>query len=537
MRRWNGWGEEKVNYPLPESAVHFISELIGPGQPPQDATFEDVLKGVPKSQLTKHPSVNTTTKQRLLHARGQSLPDWIALRCGEIRQFPDGVLFPESDEDVQDCIHWASKNGIILIPYGGGTSVVGHINPLPDHRPVLTVNMGRMNQLSHFDSTSMLATFGAGVQGPDLESQLRAHGCTLGHYPQSFEYSTLGGWVATRSTGQQSLEYGRIEKLFAGGTLITPQGNLELQPYPASAAGPDLREIVLGSEGRLGILTRIIVRASPLPAREEFHGVFFPDFSSGVSAVRTLLQSGLHVSMLRLSTAEETRTTLALAGHENLISLLERLLAIRNLGDEKCLLIMGFTGLDSTINYSRKEVINIIRNYSGIHVGKRFGEQWHSNRFRTPYLRNTLWEMGYAIDTLETAVDWSHVPETLTSIENSLRVGLREFDERVHVFTHLSHTYPTGASIYTTYLFRVAPTSAETLHRWTLLKNAASQQIVKHNGTISHQHGIGIDHLPYLPYEKGDTGIGLISAVCRSLDPKGIMNPGKLINSGKEFRT
>lgn len=529
MRRWNGWGDETYTYPFPDSTARLLEEAIGLGQIPKDASFQDVLNKVPDSRLPIHPSIFTDSAHRLMHARGQSLPDWIALRCGEIGVFPDGVAYPTCDEDVRECIQWAKKKGIILIPYGGGTSVVGHINPLPGDRPVLTVDMSHMNQLLHFDDTSLLATFGAGILGPDLEAQLRAHKCTLGHYPQSFEYSSLGGWVATRSTGQQGLGYGRIEKIFAGGTLETPRGSLELHPYPASAAGPDLREVVLGSEGRLGILTQVIVRASLSPEREDFHGVFFPDFSSGMNAVRAILQAGLPLSMLRLSTAEETRTTLTLAGHEHLIAALEKLLAIRRLGKEKCLLIMGYSGLKAMVKQTRNEALEIIQRYSGVHIGKRFGSQWRHSRFRTPYLRNTLWGMGYAIDALETALDWPHVPETLSSIEKALRDALKDCGEKVHVFTHLSHIYPSGSSIYTTFLFRIAPSPEETLQRWSQMKNAASQQILKHGGTISHQHGVGVDHRPYLLAEKGSLGIDLLSAMCKNMDPQEIMNPGKLV--------
>ena len=266
--------------------------------------------------------------ERLLHARGQSLPDWIALRSGRIGAVPDAVAFPETGDDVAALLAWARERDARLIPYGGGTSVAGHVNPLRSEAPVVTVDLSRLSRLVAFDETSRLATFGAGVKGPDLEAELRARGFTLGHFPQSFELSTLGGWVATRSSGQQSLGYGRIERLFAGGRVETPSGRLDLPPFPASAAGPDLRELVLGSEGRLGVLTEGTVRVSPIPAREEVHGVFLPDFPSAIAAVRDIAAMRLPLSMLRLSTPEETRTTLLLAGHERLIRALEAYLSL-----------------------------------------------------------------------------------------------------------------------------------------------------------------------------------------------------------------
>ena len=537
MRRWNGWGDDTVTYPLHEAAKQFLEQLVGPGSPPKDVTLEQVAAGVPACRLPFHALLSDAPIDRVRHARGQSLPDWIALRSGRIPVFPDAVAYPTTDDDVRTLLSYVGKAGARVIPYGGGTSVVGHVNAVSDvprarfggERPILTVDLGRLNRLRRFDATSHLATFGAGITGPDLEAQLRARGCTLGHFPQSFELSTLGGWIVTRSSGQQSLGYGRIEKLFAGGCMEAPAGRLECPPFPASAAGPDLREIVLGSEGRLGILTEATVRVSALPEREAFHAVFFPEFELGGQAVREILQASLPLSMLRLSTAVETQTTLALAGHERLIGALERMLSLRGAGEEKCMLLLGFTGRESLVKMARKEALGIAGEYAGVHVGRTFGKEWHKSRFRTPYLRNTLWELGYAIDTLETATDWSTVPHLVAEVEAALRTGLEAWDERVHVFTHLSHLYPYGSSIYTTYLYRVAADPEETLNRWQTLKGAASQAIVACGATISHQHGVGTDHLPYLAVEKGPLGLAALHDLCARFDPEGIMNPGKLI--------
>jgi alkyldihydroxyacetonephosphate synthase len=529
MRRWNGWGDDSVIYTLPLSAVSFLEHQLGKNHKPVDVNLEQAVSLVSKSRLPKHPLVSIDPLSRLLHSRGQSFPNWVELRSGKIHSFPDGVSYPISNEDVSDLIKYAHKSGIHIIPYGGGTSVVGHVDPIKGKNPVLTVDMSRMNRLIDLDSRSLLATFEAGVTGPDLEAQLRSRGFTLGHFPQSFEYSTLGGWVATRSSGQQSLKYGRIEKLFAGGRMETPRGELVLPAFPASAAGPDIRELVLGSEGRMGILTHVQLRISPLPDHEEFHAVFFPDFSHGIEAVRKILSSGLSLCMLRLSTSNETMTTLALAGHEKLISALERLLNIRGLGDGKCMLLVGFSGKDSVVRTNRSEVFSITGKHGGINVGKTFGEQWHKNRFRTPYLRNTLWEMGYGIDTLETATDWGNTPRMVEQIEAALKLASANIGEQIHIFTHLSHVYSTGSSIYTTYLFNLNDDPDQTISNWKSMKSAASQAIITSRGTISHQHGVGLDHLQYLEPEKGRLGMEVITSICREFDPKGIMNPGKLI--------
>jgi alkyldihydroxyacetonephosphate synthase len=531
MRRWNGWGDDTVRYPLAPNSVSFLEEKIGKGTPPKDVKLEDVLKAMPRSRLADNPLISKEPEERLRHARGQSLPDWIAIRSGVIGVYPDGVSFPRSETDIADLIQLAVHTGTHLIPYGGGTSVVGHINPSGEDVPVLTVDMRHMNRMTGFNQQSLLATFGAGICGPDLEAQLRAHNFTLGHFPQSFEYSTLGGWVATRSKGQQALGYGRIEDLYAGGKLIAPAGKLILPPQPASAAGPDLRQLVLGSEGRMGFITEVSVCVSPLPEKEEFNGLFFPDFAAGQAAVREMVQAGLPLSMLRLSTSEETETTLVLAGHERAIGLVEQYLSIRGISQDKSMLLAGISGRERLVKATRKEMQAIAKEHGGIHIGKQFGKQWRKSRFRSPYLRNTLWEKGYGVDTLETVVPWNLVNETLSSIDTAINWAMGTFGERVHLFAHISHLYSSGASIYVTYIFRLAEDAQENLLRWERMKTAASEAIVSKGVTISHQHGVGLDHKPYLAAEKGTLGIDLITDVIRRMDPRGIMNPGKLINS------
>lgn len=532
MRRWNGWGDDTVTYPLSDAAALFLEEAVGSATPPHDATLDEVVASVPESRLPPHSLVDTDLAQRVRHARGQSLPDWIAMRSGRIPAFPDGVAYPSTDAQVRGLIDYATSVGARLIPYGGGTSVVGHVNVLPSDAPVLTVDLSRLNRLRRFDEVSHLAAFGAGIAGPDLEAQLRARGFTLGHFPQSFDLSTLGGWIITRSVGQQSLGYGRTKRLFAGGRMESPAGTLVLPLFPASAAGPDLREAVLGSEGRLGILTEATVRVTPLPECEEFRAAFFPNFEQGRAAVREIVQARVPLSMLRLSTAVETETTLAMAGHERVIRLLKRLMAVRGIGAQRCMLLLGATGTEALVRFAREEALGLVRKHGGVHVGRTFGHEWRKNRFRSAYLRNSLWEAGYALDTLETATQWSNIPAMIDDIEMALRHGLEDVGERVLVFTHLSHMYPRGSSIYTTYLYRIPADgdADETLRRWHVLKTAASQAIVAIGGTITHQHGIGTDHLSYLPAEKGVLGMATLRDLCRRFDPSGVMNPGKLID-------
>ena len=537
MRRWNGWGDDSIEFAVNADALVFLQERIGQGVLQKDASKASVIANVPASRLTPHPLIDTSPEVRVRHSLGQSLPDWLKMRFGRIEQFPDGVAFPESSEQVRQLLDYASSHDIALIPYGGGTSVVGHLAVPRSNQPVLSVSMVRMAQLLNLDKEAQLATFGAGVFGPDLEAQLRAHGYTLGHFPQSFEYSTLGGWVVTRSSGQQSLRYGRIEQLFAGGRIETPAGRLDIPTFPASAAGTDLREIILGSEGRIGILTEVTVRISRLPACEEFHAVFFPDWDKAQQAVRSIAQAKLPLSMLRLSNATETLTSLKLAGHKKLIGLLETYLALRHCGDKKCLLLLGASGDKPHVRHSINNALKLGKARGGVHVGQTMGQKWKQGRFKNVYLRNTLWQQGYAIDTVETACDWPKVAGMMQAIEYAATSALASDGEQLHTYTHLSHLYAQGASVYTTFVYRLTGDYERDLNRWKKLKAAASQAIVDHGGTISHQHGVGRDHAPYLHAEKGELGIAALRHLYQHFDPDGIMNPGKLLpdlSSSKE---
>ena len=534
MRRWNGWGDDQFTMALPDNGMDFLAARIGRAQRLPDATLEQVCKQVPASRLPEHRLIETDAEDRVRHARGQSLPDWLAMRSGDFGLFPDGVAYPATSEDVAELLQFSAEHDIELIPYGGGTSVAGHINPRRSERPVLTLSLERMNRLLDLDEESHIATLGAGTPGPMVESQLRARGYTLGHFPQSFELSTLGGWVASRSSGQQSLRYGRIEQLFAGGRMETFQGTLEIPTIPASSAGPDVREMILGSEGRMGVITEVKVRVTPLAEQEQFHVVFFPSWDKARTAARKLVQGRVPLSMLRLSNAVETETQLALAGHPGQISLLERYLGLRGAAEGKCMMTLGITGTKAQGRSTRREVRHITGQYGAVHTGTYLGRKWEEKRFTMPYLREALWELGYVVDTLETSTDWDNVDRLMGLIEVNLRGGLADDSEQVHVFTHLSHFYTQGSSIYTTYVFRAADSYEATLARWRRLKESTSELIVHNRGTISHQHGVGKDHAPYLPVEKGTLGIKAIQALVSCFDPDRRLNPGTLLQDGKE---
>ena len=528
MRRWNGWGDDSIKLALDAQALAFLQQRIGPSRPFQDATLAQACRNIAPSRLPAHRLIDTAAQTRLRCGLGQSLPDWLKLRYGRIGVVPDGIAFPESGEQVRELLAYARGCAAAVIAYGGGTSVAGHLTAPAGAQPVLTINLSRLTQFIELDREAQLARFGAGIAGPDLEAQLRAQGYTLGHFPQSFEYSTLGGWIATRSSGQQSLRYGRIEQLFAGGRIETPEGTLLIPTYPASAAGIDLREMVLGSEGRLGILTEASVRVTPLPESEAFHALFFPDWEQAQTAVRTIAQARLPLSLLRLSNATETLTTLTLAGHKTLVGLLQRYLAWRGCKDGKCLLLVGASGRRANVAAALRQTRVSRAAATASLSGARSG-QMEENRFRSVYLRNALWQNGYAVDTAETAVDGPRVGSMIQAIGQAESGGVAAFGERLHCYTHLSHLYAQGASVYSTFVWRLAGDYDADLARWRALKAAVCEAIVAQRGSISHQHGVGSDHAPYLAAEKGALGIGAMRALFRHFDPQGMMNPGKLL--------
>jgi alkyldihydroxyacetonephosphate synthase len=537
VRRWNGWGDDSITTRIPRAAIDRLEGLVGAGRPTPDALLEDVVGAVPAGRLPAHRLVAADPEDRVRHARGQSLGDWIALRSGQLGLVPDAIGRPTTPDEVRDLLRYAHDAGARVVPYGGGTTVVGGLSPAAlgaphgGDPPVLVVDLERLADLRSFDERSGLATFGAGVTGPALEAALRTHGRLLGHEPQSFEYSTLGGWVVTRSSGQRSLGFGRIEALFAGGRLEAPAGTLELPAFPASAAGPDLRHLVLGSEGRLGILAEATVRTVPLPAYERTVSVFVPDWEQGMAIVRELAGARLPLAMIRLSTPVETQTTLAMAGQRRRLGLLMRWIGRRGAGADPCLLLLGLAGPTRLAEATAGEAAKIVRKNRGVNAPGAFGRQWEASRFRQPYLRNGLWDAGFAVDTLETATDWSRAPELAAALVQALNAGLEAENERVHAFAHLSHVYSSGTGIYVTYLFRQSPRPEGTFRRWLALKTAASRIIVERGATISHQHGVGRDHVPYLAVEKGELGMAALRDVVRRFDPDGLMDPGVLLGA------
>ena len=538
MRRWNSWGDDSFEYKLKKNVPAYLENLLGTLSSLPEATLASVCAKIPETRFSKpHPLIITDAETRVRYARGQSIPDWIAFKSGDFGTVPDGVAFPSNHDEVQDIIDWAVKKNVVIIPYGGGTSVTGHVTPQQSTNPILTISTSKLNQLLDLDKINHIALFGAGANGPQVESQLRIHGYCLGHYPQSFEHSTLGGWIAARSSGQQSLYYGRIEKLFAGGKIATPKGTLDIIDFPASSAGPDLREWVMGTEGRIGILTDVKVKITPLSEKEVFYPIFFPNWKLGYNFVVKTVREKLDLSMLRISDASEVNTHITMGVEEKEAKLLRKFLSFfYGMQPQDTVMVMiGVNGSKKRVQNTIKEVKKIYKQYKGFGSFKFIGKKWEHNRYKSAYLRESLWQIGCVADTLETSTNWSNVNNLKNKLETAMvEAYQRKYkNEKVHIFTHLSHVYQQGSSIYTSYFFRMGNSYKETMERWKVLKEAASKTISENGGTISHQHGVGRDHAPYLPAEKGELGMEAINSFLTYFDKKKNMNPGVLIQDEK----
>jgi len=399
-------------------------------------------------------------------------------------------------------------------------------------RAVVALDTTRLDRLVALDEVSRTATFEAGIDGPALEAALAARGFTLGHFPQSFEHSTLGGWIAARSSGQQSDGYGGIETMLVSARMLTPRGELTTIRVPRNAAGPDLREAILGSEGILGVIVEATLRIRPRPRVQDIRGMMFRDFDSGVAAIRTWMDAGLPMTMMRLSDAEETSLSLLLKRDpaRAFDATATFLHGARALGyrDTRSVMLFGIEGDDPReVGTLMRTARTLGRRHGGLPLGPRPGNTWKQERFKTPYLRDFLLDEGVAIDTMETAFSWRDLSAGHASVVSALRTATQAHAGAGLAMGHVSHSYPDGACVYFIVLYPLS--QHDRLAQWQAIKRAATDAIVAAGGTISHHHGVGTDHAPWLVREKGQLGMASLRALKDTLDPGGLMNPGKLV--------
>ncbi len=536
--RWWGWGEDSRSPPLPATAVDVLrSELGAPVAPSPRVALEEVrlpqprLRGQVRERLVAtvgSEHVREDRESRVSHAVGKSYPDLVRVRSGDGSSAPDAVVVPGSRNEVGEVLRACSEAGVAVVPFGGGTSVVGGVEPVREGHPAaVSLDLRRLDGLQAVDRASLTATFEPGLLGPALEARLGGEGLTLGHFPQSFEFSTVGGWVATRSAGQASTGYGRIDELVEGLTCLAPTGRIDARALPASAAGPCLRELLIGSEGVLGVICSVTLRVRVAPGARRYEGWSFRSFAEGIEAFRVMEQADASPDVTRLSDEEETRLALVLASSGSTSERLERTY-LRLRGHEGgCIAIAGYEGEGEDVERRRLRASALLRAGGGLFLGQRPGRSWLRSRYAAPYLRDELLDRGVLVETLETATPWSRLERLYRAVAAALRSSLTSRGTPPLVMCHVSHIYRSGASLYFTFFARQQ--AGEELHQWRAAKSAASDAVVANGGTITHHHGIGRDHRPWMRAEVGDKGLDLLRAAKEQLDPAGVMNPGKLL--------
>ncbi|HET7454882.1 MAG TPA: FAD-binding oxidoreductase [Solirubrobacterales bacterium] len=532
--KWWGWGDPSVSPTLDEAALGVLRERIGEleGWPLARSPegFElPAAEELPRAliEAVGEDNVFREDEDRLRHSVGRGYVDLARLRNGALEAAPDAVVMPRSNAALQRVLEVCAAEGVAVVPFGGGTSVVGGVEPVRgDHGRLISLDLGALREVG-VDERSLTARLGAGLRGPEAEAALGRSGLTLGHFPQSFEYATIGGFAATRSAGQASSGYGRFDALVSSVRLLAPVGELSTLETPHTAAGPALRELVVGSEGVLGVIPDVTVRVRPAPAAKRYEAWMAESFEAGSEIVRALAQGPGLPEIIRVSDEEETEGTLALSGPRGLSGrLFGGYLGLRKRRGG-ALTIVGFEGDEEHVARKRALTVRALRDGGAAYLGQAAGNAWEHGRYQGPYLRDKLMEMGAMVETLETSHTWSRLEELHTAVADAIRASLAGQGTPGLVFCHLSHAYADGASLYFTFISR-ARRGAE-LEQWRTVKKAASEAIVAHGGTITHHHAIGRDHRPYMAAEVGKTGLDVLRAVKEQLDPAGVMNPGKLL--------
>lgn len=536
--RWWGWGDPARPSGLPAHALSFLADTVGVAERPRPpVALERVRLDVPGLSAAALQSIRNVTgpdgvrddhAARVEHAVGRGYPDLVRIRAGEPEGAPDAVVYPVGHEQVRAVLDLCAESRIAVVPFGGGTSVVGGVSPLRgEQQAVIALDLGHMGSLLSLDRASMTVNVGAGMRAAELERRLGAGGLTLGHFPQSFEYVSLGGCAATRSAGQSSTGYGSIDKMVLGMRFAAPSGDIELEAQPASAAGPGLRQLLVGSEGALGVISELSLRVRAAPGERVYEGFMFGDFSSGVEVMRTLAQQHAAPDVARLSDRPETRMSLALAGMGGAKGRIGRAyMGLRGYGDG-CLAIMGFEGERDEVAFRRARALAHARAGGALALGRSPGEAWRKSRFSAPYLRDELLTHGVMVETLETATQWSNLHRLHDGVGRAIAEALEECGTPGLVMCHVSHLYESGASLYFTFIARML--EDDPIGQWRAVKERASRAIVEGAGTITHHHAVGVDHAVWMDREVGTEGVAAIAALKSELDPAGIMNPGKLL--------
>lgn len=546
--RWDGWGALNQDF-FKKEHLNSIIELLKkewslsflPAIPPIDINEIKIKNSRLSSDLENsfskivgNENLKIDPYERIFHSVGRSYYDVIRLKFNLLSEFVDGVVYPSTDSEIEEILKLAKLKNIAVIPFGGGTSVVGGVEAYKqkNQKAILTMDLSKMNSLIELDENSSTATFQAGIYGPDLEQILNKKGYTLGHFPQSFEYSTLGGWIAARGSGQQSGKYGKIERLLISLKAITTEGFIQTLKLPPNAMGVDLNQIFLGSEGVLGIITEATIKIRQLPESRKYFAIVFPGFENGVNFIKEIHKKNFNLSMARLSDEDETFlfSNLNNLGKEDTITrrlktlLTEKILAWNNIYERKSAMIAGIDGIPSDIDSIMEPLKDLINKHKGMYGGTSAGKNWINSRFNMPFLRNHFLDRGVGVDTLETSITYDRI----LKLHDAVSTAIRKIQPVCSTFCHISHSYPEGASLYFTIIFPIDVKNP--IEQWKNIKHAASETILENGGSISHHHGVGLDHKEWYLKILGTEARKALLQLKKTWDPKGILNPGKLFS-------
>jgi alkyldihydroxyacetonephosphate synthase len=557
--KWWGWGNEGVGFHHEDKPgfAPFVLDAVGldllTATKAEEPSFAELK--VPKSNATPAftkalagivgaKNVTTDDKLRVVHTYGKSLRDLVRIRNNWIERAPDVVVYPADEAEVLAVVQAAVKANAVIIPFGGGSNIAGSLEPLPtEKRTVVSLDLGRLRKVVEIDEDSGLARIQAGAQGPDLEEQLNAQGWTIGHFPDSFTHSTVGGWVATRSSGMQSDKYGDIADIARGLRVARADGLLVLRPLPSTSSGPSVREMILGSEGRLGVITEVTVQVHRTPAKRDVYAYFFPNWESGIAAMQKISESDAAPTITRISDARETGFSLATAKERHGLDKFMAGTALPKIMQAKwgkdlsniCLSFIGYEGATAAhATRQRKLVEKIIRDHDGItFVGTGPGVLYDQKKFDTPYLRDFLLDMGAAGDVSETAAPWSKLNQVHSAAYAAAQAAYDKIGIKGWIMSHMSHSYHSGACLYFTFAFVF---KKDPIAEYNMVKSAIQQSFVDNDATLSHHHGVGVEHSAWLEEDISAQGVVVMRGLFTSADPGSNFNPGKITPEGATLK-
>ena len=551
--KWWGWGDFEVGFDAaghpgfwPYAKAVLGIEGDGPGAAP--VALEDVL--LPEQILNTRflsevksvldaGQVCDSRLERMIHAYGKGLRDLFRMRRGWAEGAPDLVIYPESEEDVLAVLRAAARHDVVVIPFGGGSNIAGCLERMENNRMAVSLDMRRMRRVLAVDRESFAARAEAGVFGPDLEGQLGSHGMTLGHFPDSFLHSTLGGWIATRSAGMKSDKYGKIEDMVVALRMVTPDGVIATQPVPKSSNGIDVNHLCIGSEGTLGVIMEATMRVHPRPELRIVPGFLFREFEGGIEAIHECVRRECTPAMVRLNDPDKTALSVAFKGPTSRLTqavskAFKGYLRMKGFDlPRSCLMLTAFEGTQSEVKRQFRVVSAIYKKFGGVSLGASAGKSFEATKFDFPHIRDFLLERDVTTDVSETSTQWSNILPLYRVTMAALREKISESGVPPWTGCHISHTYRTGASVYFTFGFKQEP--GREMEQYLRVKRAVQQSFIDHGATLSHHHAVGTEHLPWLAADISPLGVKAISALKRGLDPANIMNPGRLQPSANPF--